>query len=119
MTTAPMTLPDLLDWHARRLGWVKYDGTSGGRWFWGMPNRPTALDYYTHPIEGLDAIADLLPPGWTWDRGWHNGLNPPGRYWTTIRNINESLVIATPDTGDEKHDRALLAKLAWEQEATK
>jgi hypothetical protein len=99
-----MTLDELRDAHAKRLGW---EWQGGCKWF---NSRKTGIDatIYTHPVPAaLDAIAGLMPSNWTWER--RNGK------WYAFHPYPDE--VRTGDTGDELLDRARLAWLAWEAEA--
>jgi hypothetical protein len=102
-----MSLDQIRDWHAKRLGWQQY-GTKAPYWTRG-PEIETR-----HPVPAtLDAIAGLMPPGWDWQRNhvdWIAGKRGGAR--RTVWRM-----ASTPDTGDELTDRARLAWLAWEAEA--
>jgi hypothetical protein len=106
-----MTLDELRDAHAKRLGW---EWQGGCKWF---NSRKSGIDatIYTHPIPAtLDAIAGLMPSGWWWRRF----IDLDGSVcWVAGQDISRWVVCKVPDTGDELLDRARLAWLAWEAEA--
>ncbi len=114
----------LRDWHARRAGWNE-PGTK-------IPNiwEPTTQATYekiaerawwkvdasfkfaasSHPFPPtLDAAASAMPNDFSWQRN--------GKVWMLFRKFASHSTAIIKDTGDEIHDRYLLAKLAWEQEA--
>jgi hypothetical protein len=100
---ADMTLDELRDAHAKRLGWEPCPLVYDGCWCKGTK-------YCRHPIPAtLDAIAGLMPSGWLWTRT--NGC------WHAYPHAVSSLRVSVLDTGDELTDRARLAWLAWEAEA--
>lgn len=116
-----MTTDELRDWHAKRLGWTKNEnlGPPCGwlepdRWTRGDPgNDGTILPLNIHPIPAtLDAAASLMPEGWVWMRVSGTDCGKRCLLWTATNDSTGFEI--TPDTGDEIHDRLLLAKLAHE-----
>jgi hypothetical protein len=100
-----MTLDELRDAHAKRLGWKGY----GENW-WRHESSPPgdSKSYFTHPIPAtLDAIAGLMPPNWEWCMD----VDVLEAYRDTTGYV------WVERTGDELTDRARLAWLAWEAEA--
>jgi hypothetical protein len=106
-----MTLDELRDAHAKRLGWEYCPLVFGGSWH-------KDGKYCKHPIPATrDAIAGLMPPDWMWAKypdkwtaDWFPKWNPESRK-------PPAATVTTPDTGDELTDRAQLAWLAWKAEA--
>jgi len=108
-----MTLDELRDWHARRAGWTYHPNLSG---IGGGPNQHPATgavwtrgneSVWVHPFPPtIDGAASAMPKGRTGARymDYYNG-------WVWICGKASCY-----DTGNEIHDRYLLAKLAWEQE---
>jgi hypothetical protein len=115
-----MTLDELRDAHAKRLGWrlVADDGNLQ-RTCWinelyngcpitGRTIIVTKEGEDIHPIPAtLDAIAGLMPPNWEWCMD----VDVLEAYRDTTGYV------WVERTGDELTDRARLAWLAWEAEA--
>jgi hypothetical protein len=99
-----MTLDELRDAHAKRLGWTFEHGywMKDGAVYTGQPVPAT-----------IDAIAGLMPSGWWWSR-FETGAC--GVKWVA-GPYGGFASVSIPDTGDELTDRARLAWLAWEAEA--
>lgn len=101
-----MTTDELCAWHAMRAGWKLNVWVEGdAQW----ENRFTKKAQYEDPFPAtIDGAASAMPPGWKMTKGehyWHvDGTKPNNRYKHAT----------VPDTGDEIHDRYLMAKFAWE-----
>ena len=111
-----MTTDELTDWHAKREGWrfltveddranaddpigIKVDSwvRKGASYF------PEVRTYFPFPAT-IDGAASAMPPGWGW---WRVSAE-----W--VAQAASTPFVRVTDTGDETHDRYLLAKLAWE-----
>lgn len=113
MTTADelrtMTYDQLRDW------WVQQPENGGYKRLpgreWSDQNGVPVYDAYDMPIDHplddtLDAIAAMLPEGWVWGR-WGDGV------WVVQKSgVGKRPMLEVVDTGNEKHDRLLLACLA-------
>jgi hypothetical protein len=101
------------DWHAHRAGWTFKVWDNGGEgWRREHPDRREYEYHEGHPMPNtLDGAASAMPPGWEWRRYGGEG-------WRAFTTSGELLQANVPDTGNEIHDRYLLAKLAWEQEVS-
>lgn len=101
-----MTHDELRDELARAMGWkIDSDG-----WYRGHDSR------VTHPVpptaDAALAVFERLCPGAKLNMGWHEGFDPPGRYLWVVPNINHSLIIPVPDTGNFAHDLCSLTLAA-------
>jgi len=97
-----MTTEELCVWHAMRAGW-KWNVWVEGDAQW--ENRFTKSAQYEDPFPAtIDGAASAMPPGWDW---WKSSVE-----W--LAQTAYSPFVKVRDTGDEIHDRYLLAKLAWE-----
>ena len=121
-----MTTDELTDWHAKREGWrfltVEEDrantddpiGIKVDSWVRkGASYFPEVRTYFPFP-ETIDGAASAMPPGWVWwktvtltevEAGFEMFYRAASPTQPTIQH---------KATGDEIHDRYLLAKLAWE-----
>jgi len=123
-----MTLDSLRDWHARRVGWrndrpeptgdwtidAAREHITRGRW-WRVVNGliETSHDPMTETIDGAAAA---LPEGWKLFALEEGG---PFTGWSSsaVRHVGQVRQVFAHGK-DEVTTRYLLAKLAWEQEAT-
>lgn len=115
MTTAlrAMTTDELRDWLAIYKGWT----TKGGRWYhprW----HARGSGQKRHPIEPtIDAAAKPMPEGWDWGKGRQAKFGDGGYEWLWwAEHRTDLLAISAPVTGDEIHDRLLLACLCIESQ---
>jgi hypothetical protein len=114
MDPTTMTLDEIRDWAARRQGWARHQ--YGEQWWYSLPdgNRPKTTFTHEYPIPPtLDAIAGLMPSGWTWAR-WGDGTWNAQRCYpaTVLPKDADMTILETIDTGNELLDRARLAMLA-------
>jgi hypothetical protein len=119
---ADMTLDELRDAHAKRLGWEPFQ-TSVGPVVWHRGSFLSGEPYSQgnpgcHPVSAtLDAIAALMPSGWLWGKGRQPHINGGYEWRWWAENSTLTNFVDVVDTGDELTDRARLAWLAWEAEA--
>ena len=108
--TEPTNLTELRDWFAARDGWVEVNTDRGG----GAWRHSTLLtdpcSNWGHPYPAtLDAAAGAMPEGYNWFRvGEFSNVYK----WSVL--TPENRIIDLADTGDEIHDRYLLAYRACE-----
>ena len=117
-----MTTDELRDWHAREAGWENHPDDG-----WCHPDHEYILDR-PHPYQPtIDGAASAMPEGWRWGRGcrtrdhligcWYASRSLTCDQMATMRHheiTNALAQVHCLDTGDEIHDRYLLAKLAKE-----
>ena len=92
-----MTTRELQDWHIRRVDAAERIASP---WSCGDERFPATID----------GAASAMPPGWTWTR---YETDSGGETWAAGPTLAAYTVKAL-GTGNEIHDRYLLAKLAWE-----
>lgn len=91
-----------------RAGWTYKIWDYGGEaWRRDCPERREYKYHPSHPFPAtIDGAASAMPPGWDWSK------DDDG--WQTWEKGSMMQNLGLDDTGDEIHDRYLLAKLAWE-----
>lgn len=110
-----MTLQELCDWHAARVGWSKklangYTSSDGDDAYYWIKDGKVQWD---HPIlPTLDGADASFPKGWEW------GRTPPRGDWCAV-SLERGITEQTAYTGDKPRDLYELSKLAWEQEAAR
>lgn len=87
-----MTTRELQDWHIKR---VDKQERIESPWSCGDERFPATVD----------GAASAMPPGWDW---WKSSVE-----W--LAQTAYSPFVKVRDTGDEIHDRYLLAKIAWQE----
>lgn len=104
-----MTTDELIAWHAMRAGW-KWNVWVEGDAQW--ENRFTKKAQYEDPFHAsIDGAASAMPHEWVWLKELRESDGVC--VWSAWPKAF-SFVIEVVCTGDEIHDRYLLAKLAWE-----
>lgn len=101
-----MTTEKLMDWHAIQSGWKNLGGA-----YW-TPDKKPSYRLFSHSFpHTLDGAASAMP-----DESWwlKNAEDGGPIYWFAFHRNSRYSYIVIPDSGDEIHDRYLLAKLAKE-----
>lgn len=109
-----MTTDELRDWHARE-GQRQTRGRDTEVWTDGECRIADQLGIHPYPPT-LDGAASAMPEGWVWVREYSTSEDNYDMgfvlTWSAYGPHDEWVKI--DDTGDEIHDRYLLAKLAKE-----
>jgi len=121
-----MTLDQLRDWHAKRVGWnapgtmpertddfvidaIRRTLARGSWWKIVGDDFKRSSDHPFPPtLDGADAS---FPAGFEWQRN--------AKLWVLFRKFAEFATASVNDTGDKIRDLYELSKLAWEQEAAR
>lgn len=113
-----MTTEELRDWHAIHDGWVKCKLKN--RWHSPWNNKcgvcdcngvtTSAVDSHAY-LATLDGAASAMPDEWWWLKNAEDG---EPIYWFAFHRNSRYNYQVIFDSGDEIHDRYLLAKLAKE-----
>lgn len=104
------TNDELRDWVARKIGWSDDCDSAFFDWFKGDRKSPECEYSEDHPIPfTLDAIAALMPEGWTW---WKKPSEGKTEWYAYVpRDAPRFRKVWCDDTAEEKRDRLLLAVL--------
>lgn len=119
MNIDKMTTQERRDWLARDEGWyapmTNPQAPGALEWTKVFPEYPYlrpcgwGKDDCKHPIpDTLDAAAKALPDGWMWVKCWAIDETDYLAVKYMAYGVDDHEVIV-PDTGDEKHDRFVLA----------